>query len=109
MKKQNNNDESYDLMPISERDLERIEKIWKISIKELPDDALIELEDYPEVIKKTKASLKVLLDGRRRSNNKNQISSNDLAGPVLEIFKYMILEIQMSRIKSAEGCKNMYI
>lgn len=106
MKKQNRN-RLDDSGQINGKDLERIEEIWEISTKKLPDGILIDLEDFPEVIKKTKASLEVLLE-KPESGKNNQISSEELTGPVLEILRYMVLGIQMSQMKSGDGCKNMY-
>lgn len=107
MKKQNSRDGSDDPGQLKGKDLERIEKIWEISTKELPDGVLIDLEDFPEVIKKTKASLEVLLE-KPESEKNSQIGIEELTGPVLEVFRYMVLGIQMSQLKSGEGCKNMY-
>jgi hypothetical protein len=109
MKKQNCKNGSDNLEQISGNDMESFEKIWKISKSEFPEDALINLEDYPELIKKTKASLKVVVDKSRCSNEQNQLNSQELISTFLEILEYMILEIQISQVKSCEGCRNMYV
>ena len=71
---------------------------------------MIELEDYPELFKKTKASLKVILGRISEANEHDvEISSGELANRVLGILNYAIREIQISQIKSGEGCKNMYV
>ncbi|MFA6096264.1 MAG: hypothetical protein WC788_01390 [Candidatus Paceibacterota bacterium] len=107
MKKQNK--DKLELRPIDSKDLERIEKIWKINIAELRDEGLSELDDYPKVIEKIEASLQVVLDGRKKTNKKSdKISSKELAGPVLEIFKYAMVDIYRTHIENAESCKGMY-
>lgn len=110
MKKQNTTNTSDDSVRISGRDLKKIEDIWKINIAELQEEGMSELEDYPELVKKFEASLQVVLDSRRKISKKsNKISSRELSGPILEIFKYVMADLYRTQIKDSEGCKGMYI
>lgn len=107
MKKQNSRNESDYLNQISEKE---IEKIWKISIAELREEGMTELDDYPEIVEKIRASLQVVLDGRKKINKKkSKISGKELAGPVLEILKYVMIDIYRKHIENSESCNGMYV
>lgn len=110
MKKQNSRNGSDYLNQISEKEIEEIEKIWKISIAELREEGMTELDDYPEIVEKMGASLQVVLDGRKKINKKKvKISGKELAVPVVEILKYVMIDIYRKHIENSESCKDMYV
>ncbi len=109
MKKQKKEYRLEKFVEIDEKDLKSIEKIWKISKTEFPEITLEELENYPDIIKKTKASLKIIVENVEKKNNNNgKVSSEDLTGPVLEIINCLIADMYRKHLKNEKGCMNMY-